>query len=66
MTVGPEDAKDMFYQDLDEAHVAELAKRLLPQSIGCWWSKTTFAALRYIPTTYVVCTNDAPTMHRGL
>lgn len=58
--MSPKDAKNLFYQDLDDARVAELAKSLLPQSIGCWWSKTTFAAWRYIPTTFVVCTKDAP------
>ncbi|KAF4629299.1 hypothetical protein G7Y89_g8851 [Cudoniella acicularis] len=61
ITVGPQDAKGLFYQDLPDETVAELARNLRPQSIGCWWSKTTYAAWRYIPTTYVVCTEDAPT-----
>ncbi|CAG8950319.1 hypothetical protein HYFRA_00006812 [Hymenoscyphus fraxineus] len=61
ITVGPEDAKALFYQDIPDETVAELSKDLKPQSIGCWWSTTNFAAWRYIPTTYVVCTKDAPT-----
>jgi pimeloyl-ACP methyl ester carboxylesterase len=32
--------------------------QLLPQSIGVFWSKTSYAAWRYIPTTYVLCGRD--------
>ncbi|ROV89595.1 hypothetical protein VMCG_09926 [Cytospora schulzeri] len=62
VTVRPEDAKFMFYQDLDEETVAELAKDLQPQSVGAFWSTvpTTFAAWRYIPSTYIICTEDRP------
>ncbi|KAK7751985.1 hypothetical protein SLS62_005947 [Diatrype stigma] len=41
ITVQPEDAKNMFYQDLDDGTVAELAKDLRPQSFGAFWSTTT-------------------------
>ncbi|KAI1142081.1 alpha/beta-hydrolase [Hypoxylon sp. FL0543] len=61
ITVRPEDAKDMFYQDLDDETVAELAKDLRPQSLASYWSTTTFAAWRYIPTTYILGTADRPT-----
>ncbi|KAH7380272.1 Alpha/beta hydrolase fold-1 [Phaeosphaeria sp. MPI-PUGE-AT-0046c] len=61
ITIKPEDAKNMFYQDLDDATVEELAKELQPQSFGAFWSTTTHAAWRVIPTTYVLCTADVPT-----
>ena len=61
MTVGPEDAKDVFYQDLPDEKISELAAKLRPQSLGVFWSTTTYAAWRYIPTTYVICLKDAPT-----
>lgn len=51
----------MFYQDLDDDTVAELAKDLQPQSFGAFWSTTTYAAWRHIPTTYILCTADVPT-----
>ncbi|KAI0109865.1 alpha/beta-hydrolase [Daldinia grandis] len=60
ITVSPEHAKDMFYQDLDDATVAELVKDLRPQSFGAFWSTTTYAAWRYIPTTYILCLGDKP------
>ncbi|KAI1804212.1 alpha/beta-hydrolase [Daldinia bambusicola] len=60
VTVSPEDAKAMFYQDLDDATIAELAKDLRPQSVGSFWSSTTYAAWRYIPTTYIFCLGDHP------
>ncbi|KUI58959.1 putative pheophorbidase [Cytospora mali] len=46
VTMRPEDAKFMFYQDMDDETVAELAKDLQPQSIGAFWSTvpTIFAA----------------------
>ncbi|KAF2490127.1 alpha/beta-hydrolase [Lophium mytilinum] len=53
-------AKGMFYQDLDDHEVAELAKDLQTQSLGSFQSATTYAAWRYIPTTYVECTRDRP------
>ncbi|KAI0014479.1 alpha/beta-hydrolase [Xylariaceae sp. FL0662B] len=61
ITVAPEDAKGMFYQDLDDNTVAQLSKCLRPQSLGSYWSTTTYAAWRHIPTTYVLCTGDRPT-----
>ncbi|KAI1209569.1 alpha/beta-hydrolase [Annulohypoxylon truncatum] len=60
ITIRPEDAKDMFYQDIDDETVAELAKDLRPQSFGSYWSTTTYAAWRHIPTTYILGTADRP------
>jgi len=50
----------MFYQDLDDDTVAELAKDLRPQSVGAFWCTTTYAAWRHIPTTYILCEADKP------
>lgn len=50
----------MFYQDLDEATIEELVKDLRPQSFASFWSTTTYAAWRHIPTTYILCTGDKP------
>ncbi|KAI1076813.1 alpha/beta-hydrolase [Whalleya microplaca] len=60
ITVAPEHLKGMFYQDLDDETIAELGKDLRPQSLGAYWSTTTHAAWRHIPTTYVLCTGDRP------
>ena len=50
----------MFYQDLDDDRIAELVKDLRPQSFAAFWSTTTYAAWRYIPTTYILCMKDKP------
>ncbi|KAF2821243.1 alpha/beta-hydrolase [Ophiobolus disseminans] len=60
ITVEQEDVKGMFYQDLDDNTVAELTKDLQPQSFGAFWSTTTHAAWRHIPTTYIICNADKP------
>lgn len=60
MTVNPEDAKDMFYQDPDDETAKELANDLRPQSWGAFWCKTNYAAWRHIPTPYLLCTADKP------
>lgn len=60
MTVSPEDAKDLFYQDVSDDVVSQLAAKLRPQSLGVYWSTTSFAAWRHIPTTYVICLKDTP------
>jgi pimeloyl-ACP methyl ester carboxylesterase len=58
--VRPEDAKMFFYQDLKDEDVVELSQDLQPQSLGAFWSTTTYAAWRYIPTTYILGTADIP------
>ncbi|MCJ1232849.1 hypothetical protein MMC14_000803 [Varicellaria rhodocarpa] len=60
VTVIPEEAKALMYQDLPDATVAKWVAVLRPQSLGVYWSTTTFATWRYIPTTNVVCLKDAP------
>ncbi|KAI1188030.1 alpha/beta-hydrolase [Nemania serpens] len=56
----PEDAKDMFYQDLDDETAVELAKDLRPHSFASFWGTTEHAAWRIIPTTYIVTLRDRP------
>ncbi|TRX93372.1 hypothetical protein FHL15_005647 [Xylaria flabelliformis] len=60
VTVMPEDAKAMFYQDLDDEKVTDLVKDLRPQSFGAFWSTTDHAAWRIIPTTYILTLKDKP------
>jgi hypothetical protein len=50
----------MFYQDLDDDNVAELVKDLRLRSFWAFWSTTTYAAWRYVPTTYFICEADRP------
>jgi hypothetical protein len=59
--VRPEDAKEMFYQDLDDETISRLVQDLRPQSLASFWSTTTHAAWRDIPTTYVLCLKDKST-----
>jgi hypothetical protein len=49
---------DVFYNDLSRTTAEYWAAQLLPQSIGVFWSRTTYAAWRYIPSTYVLCGRD--------
>lgn len=58
LTVLPESAIPTFYNDMPQQQAEYWASQLLPQSIGVFWSKTTYAAWRYIPSTYVLCGND--------
>ncbi|KAI1112441.1 alpha/beta-hydrolase [Nemania sp. NC0429] len=58
----PEDVKGMYYQDIDEATAAELAKDLRPQSLASFWGTTEHAAWRIIPTTHVLAVNDNPSI----
>jgi hypothetical protein len=48
----------VFYNDMPKQEAEYWASQILPQSIGVFWSKTTYAAWRYIPTTYVLCGKD--------
>jgi hypothetical protein len=48
----------IFYNDLPPNEAEYYASQLQPQSVGVFWSKTTYAAWRYIPTTYVLCGQD--------
>jgi len=57
-TVDSSAAISVFYNDLPRPQAEYWTSRLLPQSLGVYWSRTTHAAWRYIPTTYVLCGND--------
>ncbi|KAL8651748.1 MAG: hypothetical protein Q9210_003079 [Variospora velana] len=60
VTVDPEDAKGLFYQDLPDDVALALGKDLRPQSLGVYWSTTSYAAWKRIPTTYIICEDDTP------
>ena len=60
MEVDPGNAKSMFYQDLPDDAVGELAKDLRPQSLGVFSSTTSYASWKHVPTTYVICEDDIP------
>ena len=57
-TIDPKEAIDVFYNDMSRPEAEYWASQLLPQSIGVFWSKTTYAAWRYIRSTYVLCGRD--------
>ncbi|TVY22022.1 hypothetical protein LARI1_G000089, partial [Lachnellula arida] len=57
-TINPKEAASVFYNDMPAREAEYWASQLLPQSIGVFWSQTTFAAWRYIPSTYVLCGRD--------
>jgi hypothetical protein len=48
----------MMYQDVPEAEVAVIAAQLVPQSLAGNWCTSSFAAWRWIPSTYVVTLRD--------
>jgi hypothetical protein len=57
-TIDPQEALEVFYNDMPRPEAEYWASQLLPQSIGVFWSRTTYAAWRYIPSTYVLCGRD--------
>jgi pimeloyl-ACP methyl ester carboxylesterase len=59
--VSAEDAKRIFYNDLSDAEGDKWAAKLTHQSGGVYGSTTTYAAWRYIPSTYVIGTQDKTT-----
>jgi hypothetical protein len=61
VTVGHEDAKDIFYNDISSEEGDLWASKLSHQSIGVYTSTTSYAAWRYIPSTYVIGTKDKTT-----
>ncbi|KAJ4303347.1 hypothetical protein N0V90_002240 [Kalmusia sp. IMI 367209] len=56
--VAPPNVKAMMYQDVPDAEVEEIARGLVPQSLAVNWCTSTFAAWRWIPTTYVLTLRD--------
>jgi hypothetical protein len=58
VTVYHEDAKSIFYNDISFEEGDLWASKLTHQSIGVYTSTTSYAAWRYIPSTYVIGTED--------
>jgi pimeloyl-ACP methyl ester carboxylesterase len=58
VTVATEDAKKIFYNDLSSEEADQWAGKLAHQSVGVYTSTTSYAAWRYIPSTYVIGTED--------
>ncbi|KAI4260043.1 MAG: hypothetical protein L6R42_004244 [Xanthoria sp. 1 TBL-2021] len=52
------DASRVLYNDLPPPEAALWASRIFPSSQAVQTTKTTRAAWRYIPSTYLVCEND--------
>ncbi len=57
-TVSIETAKKVFYHDLPEAKAEELSKKLLHQSLGVFFSTSTYAAWTDIPSTFLTSGDD--------
>jgi Alpha/beta hydrolase family len=53
VTVSPEDAKNVFYNDLSSEKGDELAAKLKHQSLGVYFSTPTYAAWQDIPSTFL-------------
>jgi pimeloyl-ACP methyl ester carboxylesterase len=60
-TVAPDDAKSIFYNDMSSEDGDLWASKLYHQSLGVFTSTTSHAAWRYIPSTYVIGTEDQST-----
>lgn len=58
LTVNRENAREVFYNDLPVAEADQWHAKLQHQSLGVMTSTTAYAAWRYIPTTFVRCTED--------
>lgn len=58
MTVDAEDAKRLFYNDISSEEGDLWASKLLHQSLNIYTSTTSYAAWRYIPSTFVIGSND--------
>ncbi|KAF1992983.1 alpha/beta-hydrolase [Amniculicola lignicola CBS 123094] len=56
--VHPDDAKRIFYHDLSEEEGTKWASKLQHQSVGVYTSTTTYAAWKFIPSTYVIGKTD--------
>lgn len=56
-----EDAKRIFYNDISSEEGDKWAAALAPQSLGVYTSIQTYAAWRYIPSTYVIAKEDKTT-----
>lgn len=50
--------EEIFYNDVSTEMIEEAKKHLKPQSSTCFCSTASYAAWKYIPSTYLVCEND--------
>jgi hypothetical protein len=57
-TISPEIARKVFYHDLPEAKADELSALLEHQSLGVFFSKSTYAAWTDIPSTFLTSSDD--------
>jgi pimeloyl-ACP methyl ester carboxylesterase len=60
-SVREELVRPLFAQDFDDATYTAAAERLTPQNEAVFGQRTTKAAWREIPSTYVVCAEDLAT-----
>lgn len=63
-TVTDEDARDVFYNDLSDEEATKWISKLKHQSEGVYITPVTYAAWRYIPSTYVIGTEDKSSVSR--
>ncbi|KAF2675590.1 hypothetical protein K458DRAFT_425363 [Lentithecium fluviatile CBS 122367] len=59
--VNPADAKRIFYNDISDEEGEKWASELAHQRVGVYGSTTTYAAWKYIPSTYVIGKADRTT-----
>jgi hypothetical protein len=57
-SISPADAKENWYHDLPPAEATYWSEQVKPQSMDVYWSKSTYAAWRDIPYTFVICEED--------
>jgi len=58
LTPNAEMAHEAFFEDLPKDQQIYWASKLKPISLGVFWSKTSYAAWRHIPSTVVLCEKD--------
>jgi hypothetical protein len=59
VTVTPENAKRIFYNDLSQEEAGPWIARLQHQSLGVYSSTQTHAGWKHIPSTYITASRDA-------
>lgn len=60
-SITPSNALQFFYHDLfltNPSQAEQWAANTKPQSLAPYWSTTTYAAWKHIPTTFVLCEED--------
>ncbi|KAH8794158.1 hypothetical protein BGZ57DRAFT_869248 [Hyaloscypha finlandica] len=57
-TILPSTAKQIFYHDLPASQAEELSAKLVHQSLGLFFSTSTYAAFTDIPSTFLSSGND--------